>query len=84
MALKIFCDACQRYIRDAHRNDDLTGNEVCSNCAGKMEATFNEVTKIEKRCISAIQKQASNARAQLEEAMRRVIDDGKNKEELGD
>lgn len=83
MALKIFCDACQSYIRDARPNDDLTGQEICVNCKEKMQNTFTEVDRIAKRAISTIQKKQSAAQAKLEEAMRRVID-GEDEKELGD
>lgn len=83
MALKIFCDACQCYIRDAHPSDQLTGEEICSACKDKMANTFKEVDKIAKRAISVIQTKQSAAQAQLEEAMRRVVEDGTNAQELG-
>ncbi len=76
MALKIFCDACQKYIRDVRPDDMLTGNEICQDCKEKMGKIFKDVEKVAKRAISTIQKRQSTALAELEEAMRRVVDDG--------
>ena len=84
MAVKIFCDACQQYIRDANQDDDLRSGAICPDCKLLMKGIFIDVHKIAQRAISTIQKKESSAKAELEEAMRRVVADGKNEKELGD
>lgn len=75
MAVKIFCNACQHFIRDARRDElsDLKGTEICFPCETRIKGLFDEVDKIAKRSAVKIQSAADKARADLEEAMRRVI-----------
>ena len=78
MAVKIFCNACQRFIRDAkaHEISELRGTEICQECETRIQGLFADVEKTAKRGIVKIENAASKARADMEEAMRRVIKEG--------
>ena len=78
MALKIFCDVCQKYIRDMNSGDDLTGEEICTDCKDHLADLFKEIDRVAKRAISVIQTKQSNAQAKIEEAMRRVVEGGED------
>jgi hypothetical protein len=75
MAVKIFCNACQNFIRDAriHEIPELRGTEVCTTCEGKAKSAFDALDKISKRAAKRIHDTASKAKADMEEAVRRVI-----------
>ena len=78
MAVKIFCNACQEFIRDAkqHELSDLKGTEICVSCETRIKGLFDEVDRVAKKSVVKIQNVAGQARAELEEAMRRVIKEG--------
>lgn len=75
MALKIFCNACQTFIRDAshHEVGQLRGDEICEGCSSKIASTWDEVNKIAKRGIVSIEKSRDKILADLENAKRNVI-----------
>ncbi len=76
MAVKIFCNACQNFIRDAKPSEisSLKGTEVCRNCETKINAAMEEIERIGKKATHQINDVLSKARADMEEARRRVID----------
>lgn len=78
MAVKIFCNACQKLIRDAKPSElsDLRGTEICGDCETRITGLFDEVDKIAKRGMVKIQTTVDKAKSDLEEAMRRVIKEG--------
>jgi len=76
MAVKIFCNSCQRFIRDARNKNeisDLTGHEICQDCEQAVSNMLVEIERVGKRAITAIQGILSSCRAEIEENMRRVI-----------
>lgn len=75
MAVKIFCNACQTFIRDARRDElsSLQGTEICAGCETRIKGIFDEVEKIGRRSVIKIETATGKGRADLEEAMRRVI-----------
>jgi hypothetical protein len=75
MAVKIFCNCCQGYIKDAKPGEisNLKGTEICANCEGKMVELLNEIEKISKRATHQIAEVAGQAKAQIDEVKRRVI-----------
>lgn len=78
MSVKIFCNACQKYIKDAKASElsDLRGTEICVDCETRIKGLFDEVDKIGKRGTVKIQTAVDKAKSDLEEAMRRVIKEG--------
>ena len=78
MAVKIFCNACQQFIRDARRDElsDLHGTEICVECETRIKGIFDEVERVAKRSVVKIETASSTAKAELEEAMRHVIKEG--------
>ena len=75
MPIKIFCNACQQYIRDAKRSEIgmLPGKEVCEDCELKMQMTWRQIDKIQHRAEQRINKAVSKIRAELDEAINRVV-----------
>jgi hypothetical protein len=75
MAVKIFCNACQNFIRDARRDElsDLKGTEICVPCETRVKGLYDEVEKVARRSIVKIQTASDKGKADMEEAMRRVI-----------
>jgi len=77
MSVKIFCNACQRFIKDASKNDlnILTGQEVCQDCEQKVKSAFDEVEKVARRGIVQIERKRDDLRAELERMVKKVIKD---------
>ncbi len=76
MAVKIFCNACQRFIRDARNKNeinDLTGHEICQDCEQSVSQVLVEIERTAKRAVTAIQGLLSTCKAEIEENMRRVV-----------
>ena len=75
MAVKIFCNSCQKFIKDATPNEMsmLKGTEICGGCEGKFDRAMEGVIKISKRGIAQIERKRDDIKVKLEEAMRNVI-----------
>ena len=75
MAVKIFCNCCENFIRNAKANEiaQLKGTEVCEPCSEKMAKTLADIEMIYKRFMSAVQLARDTAKGEIEEARRRVI-----------
>ncbi|MHC4397761.1 MAG: hypothetical protein ACYS1A_19120 [Planctomycetota bacterium] len=75
MAIKIFCNGCQKYIRDAKYGEiaSLKGTEICSDCESRHKTALDEVEKIARRGIVRIETARDKIKADIEEAMRNVI-----------
>ena len=73
--LKLFCNCCQKFIRDAHMKEvgKLTGLEICTDCEGTIAQTFKEVEKISKRGQHQMVKIEGRIKADLETALRKVL-----------
>jgi protein-arginine kinase activator protein McsA len=66
--LKLHCNNCQKYIRevDPIKAGNLTGEEVCQECASKMDTAIEEIQKLSKRAQFTIQKKADKVVADIE------------------
>lgn len=75
MAIKIFCNACQRYIRDARPNEisELKGIEICTDCEDRIKGLWNDVEKLQKQLEQRARVMFSDAKAQLDGAVKKVI-----------
>jgi hypothetical protein len=75
MAVKIFCNSCQKFIKDATPNEiaGLRGTEICTDCEDGFSIAMREVEKISKRGIVQIERKRDDIKVKLEEAMRNVI-----------
>ena len=75
MAVKIFCSACQQFIRDAKQAEisSLKGTEICSACETRVNTLLVEVEKTHAKALNQINMARDTAKAEIEEAKRRVI-----------
>lgn len=76
MAVKIFCNMCQTYIKDAiNKNEirNLTGSEVCESCSSKAKTAMDEIIKASKRSIVQIESLRDQRKAELERMYKKVI-----------
>jgi hypothetical protein len=75
MAVKIFCSACQQFIKDATRVEirTVTGEEICSDCEKGVKNAFDEVEKSARRAIVQIETVRDQAKANLERLYKKVI-----------
>ena len=78
MAVKVFCNCCQQYIKDCKPNEinNLRGNEICSACEARVNTALKEVDAAMKKSIAHIQQVGGKAIAELDEMKRRVIEGG--------
>jgi acetylglutamate kinase len=78
MAVKVFCNCCQEYIKDCKPNEmsSLRGNEICSSCEAKVNSALKAVEDAMKKSIVHIQQVGGKAIAELDEMKRRVIEGG--------
>ena len=82
MAVKIFCNACKGFIKDANKVEirALTGEEICESCEKGVKNAFDDVDKAAKRAIVQIESLRDQKKAELERMAKKVIksdDDGK-------
>jgi hypothetical protein len=75
MAVKIFCNACQKYIRDAKPNEmsELKGTEICEPCKDLLGSVRAELDKAKNRSLHRIEQAYGKGVAEIDDAMRRVI-----------
>lgn len=75
MAVKIFCNSCQKFIKEASKKEfsDLTGSEICENCEQKVADALKDIEKTANRAIVQIQTTLGKAKSDIEELMRRVV-----------
>ena len=75
MAVKIFCNACQKFIRDAVKNDlkSLDGSEICEDCLNFTKAKIDEIKKTANRGIQSINFARDKALTELDRSIRKVI-----------
>jgi hypothetical protein len=80
MAVKVFCNCCQQYIKDCKPNEinNLRGNEICAACESKVNATLKAVDDAMKRAVTHIQQVGGKAIAELDEMKRRVLEGEKD------
>lgn len=75
MAIKIFCQQCQNYIKDALPKElaKLTGEEICTTCRDRNRQTFDEVEAMQKDFISRMNRLYDEAKVQLDETLRKCL-----------
>ena len=75
MAVKIFCNACHKFIKDATKNEihSLTGNEICESCEQGVKSAFDEIDKASKRAIVQIETLRDKKKSELEQMAKKVI-----------
>ena len=82
MSVKIFCNSCQTFIKNASKNDfnKLTGSEICEPCETQVKSAFDAVDKAARRGIVQVERQRDDIKAELERMAKKVIkpDDDKN------
>jgi len=90
MAVKIFCNMCQEFIRDAKAAEisNLRGTEICATCDKKTGGFIVDMEKVSLKAVKQIQDIANRAKADLEEMKKRVIQgegevNGKDTQKLG-
>lgn len=76
MAVKIFCNCCQNFIRDAKPSEipSLKGTEICKDCETKMNKSIEEIIAISNRAKNHIDLARDQAKQEMEEARRRIIE----------
>ena len=75
MAIKIFCNSCQKYIRDAKPGEisSLRGIEICEECEKGYSEYIKAVQKAADRAIDKITSAAKNFQVQAEEAKKHIV-----------
>ena len=75
MAVKVFCNQCQNFIKDVEPREisKLNGNEICTACKEKNKVTFSDIEAIRNEGIGKLKAIASEYLAKLDEAMRQEI-----------
>jgi len=75
MAIKIFCNSCQKYIRDAKPGEisSLRGTEVCAECEQSYSELIKKVQKLAAQATNKINTAVNSFMAEAEEAKRHVI-----------
>ena len=75
MAVKVFCNACHGFIKEAQRNEihNLTGEEICEGCQSKVKNAFDDIEKASKRAIVQIESLRDQKKAELERMAKKVI-----------
>ena len=76
MALRVFCDSCQTFIKIAKQEDvsDLKGPVVCQACLYKVNVYLKQVERIAGESINKINSVLDNARAQFDDARHHLVD----------
>jgi len=75
MAIKIFCSSCEQFIRNASPSEisNLTGQEICENCANKQSEYIVSIEKAATRAHRKIDDAIHRFSADCEEAKRHLI-----------
>jgi hypothetical protein len=75
MAVKVFCNACHRFIKEANRNEikTLTGEEICQNCETTVHNLFADVGKVAQRGIVQLEKKRDDIKAEMDSLRKKVI-----------
>jgi hypothetical protein len=76
MAVKIFCNSCQKFIKDASPNEIslLRGTEICVDCEGKFSEVLLKIEKIAKTSMVKIERARDDAKVKIDEAMHNVME----------
>ena len=75
MSVKIFCNSCQKYIKDAEKNElkTLDGNEICETCLDFTKSKIGEIQSVARKGIVSIETARDRALADLDRSIRKVI-----------
>jgi len=73
MSVKIFCDYCEKFIKNASKNDNAFEAAVCQECALKTSGAADDVEKAARRAVKQIQDVLSQFRAEVDRVQRRVF-----------
>ena len=75
MAVKIFCNSCQKYIKDAEKNElkTLDGNEICKACLDFTIHKIEEIKAVARRGVVSVETTRDKALADLDRSIRKVI-----------
>lgn len=67
MAIKIFCNVCSRFIRDAKvlEMKTITGTEICPECEKRLEFKMNDVQVVAQDAIKKIEKIVADTQKEL-------------------
>ena len=71
MPLKLFCDFCEKFIRNAHPNDK--GEQICPECGDRIKGIYDEIDKLSRTTQLSIQKISDKGKAKIEMALARVV-----------
>jgi len=76
MALRVFCDSCQKYIKTAKQDEvsELKGPVVCQDCVNKSSAYLKQVEKVAGEAQNKINNVLDAARAAFDDARHRLVD----------
>ena len=79
MALRVFCDSCQTFIKVAKENEvsDLKGTVICQSCVSKTSAYLKEVQSIAGQSINKINGVLDAAKAAFDDARHRLVEQKK-------
>ena len=75
MSVKIFCNSCQKFIKDADKNQikSLDGNEICENCLAFNQDKIKDIQQVARKGIVQIERARDAALAELDRSIRKVI-----------
>lgn len=75
MSVKIFCNSCQKYIKDADKNElkTLDGNEICESCLKFTLDKIDEIKSVARKGVVSIERARDTALVDLDRAIRKVI-----------
>jgi hypothetical protein len=79
MSVKIFCNSCQKFIKDASKNElkTLDGNEICEKCLNFTLAKIEDIKRIARQGIVTVEKARDKALVDLDRSIRKVIQSDK-------
>lgn len=75
MSVRIFCNSCQTFIRGAKKEEikQLTGEEICEGCAGKMQTSIDSIEKSAARAIKQIETKRNDSKALLSRMIKKAV-----------
>ena len=75
MAVKIFCNACKGFIKNATKNEirSLTGEEVCTDCEALVKNLFDQVSKVAQRGIVQLERKRDKIKVEMDTLRKKVI-----------
>ena len=76
MALRVFCDSCQTFIKIAKQDEvsELKGPVVCQACLNKSSAYLKQVEGVAAQAVNEIHAVLDRARAAFDDARHRLVD----------